>query len=67
MPHVLNRNGPTIVEEGPAAEDTAAALEALGHEVIIEDLNSGLHVIRIGSDGLSGAADKRREGTVLGR
>jgi gamma-glutamyltranspeptidase/glutathione hydrolase len=34
--------------------------------VIIEDLDSGLHVIRIRPDGLSGAADKRREGTVLG-
>jgi gamma-glutamyltranspeptidase/glutathione hydrolase len=66
LPHVVNRNGPTRVEEGPTAEGTAAALEALGHEVVIEDLNSGLHVIRIGPDGLTGAADKRREGMVLG-
>jgi gamma-glutamyltranspeptidase/glutathione hydrolase len=66
LPHVVNRNGPTIVEEGPEAESVAAALEALGHEVIIGDLDSGLHVIRIRPDGLSGAADKRREGTVLG-
>jgi gamma-glutamyltranspeptidase/glutathione hydrolase len=66
LPHVVNRNGPTRIEEGPAAEGTAAALEALGHEVVIEDLNSGLHVIRIGPDGLTGAADKRREGMVLG-
>jgi gamma-glutamyltranspeptidase / glutathione hydrolase len=66
LPHVVNRNGPTGVEEGPTADATAAALEALGHEVVIENLNSGLHVIRIGPDGLTGAADKRREGTVLG-
>jgi gamma-glutamyltranspeptidase/glutathione hydrolase len=63
---VVNRNGPTSVEEGPAAEGIAAALEALGHEVVIEDLDSGLQVIRIGPDGLTGAADKRREGAVLG-
>jgi gamma-glutamyltranspeptidase / glutathione hydrolase len=66
LPHVVNRNGPSVVEEGPAAEGTAAALEALGHEVVIEDLNSGLHVIRIGPEALTGAADKRREGRVLG-
>lgn len=66
-PHVVNRNGATIVEAGPAAAVTAAALAALGHETVIEPLASGLHVIRIGPDGLSGAADKRREGTVRGR
>ena len=67
LPHVVNRNGPTLVEEGPAAAVTAATLAALGHEVVTQTLTSGLHVIRIGPDGLSGAADKRREGTVLGR
>ena len=67
LPHVVNRNGPTLVEEGPAAAVTAAALAALGHDVVTQTLTSGLHVIWIGPDGLSGAADKRREGTVLGR
>ncbi len=67
LPHVVNRNGPTIVEQGPGADATAAALAALGHEVVVEDLNSGLHVIVIAPEGrLIGAADKRREGTVLG-
>jgi gamma-glutamyltranspeptidase/glutathione hydrolase len=66
LPHVINRNGPTTVEAGPAAEGAAATLKALGHEVVIEDLDSGLHVIRIGPDGLTGAADKRRDGVVLG-
>jgi gamma-glutamyltranspeptidase / glutathione hydrolase len=71
-PHVVNRNGPTSIEEGPEAEAVAAALEALGHEVVIQNLNSGLHVIVIEQDGvngqdtLTGAADKRREGMVLG-
>ena len=66
-PHVLNRNGATDIEEGPGAEEMAAGLAALGHETTIRDLNSGLHVIAIGADGvLTGAADKRREGVVLG-
>ncbi|CAN5751396.1 gamma-glutamyltransferase [soil metagenome] len=66
-PHSVNRNGPTNVEEGEGAEALAEALEALGHEVTIQNLNSGLHAIRIGEDGLVGGADKRREGAVLGR
>ncbi len=67
MPHVLSRNGPTDIEEGESAEATAEALAALGHETNIRDLNSGLHVILITEDGtLIGAADKRREGAVMG-
>ena len=67
LPHVVNLNGPTRVEEGDAAEEMADALSGLGHEATIANLNSGLHVIRIGQDGLVGAADKRREGLVMGR
>jgi gamma-glutamyltranspeptidase/glutathione hydrolase len=65
-PHVLTLNGPTLIEEGPDAEATAAALGELGHEVEIRNLNSGLHVIQVTDEGLVGAADKRREGVVLG-
>jgi gamma-glutamyltranspeptidase / glutathione hydrolase len=65
-PHVLNRNGPTDIEEGPDAEAIAADLAALGHETDISDLNSGLHAILITPDGLIGAADKRREGQAKG-
>lgn len=64
--HVTNLNGRTNIEEGEGAEELAAALEAMGHEVNIANLNSGLHVIRITEDGLIGAADKRREGVVMG-
>lgn len=64
--HVTNLNGRTSVEEGDGAEELAAELTALGHEVAIANLNSGLHVIQITDDGLIGAADKRREGTVMG-
>jgi Gamma-glutamyltransferase len=64
--HVVNRGVKTELEEGSDAAGLADALSAMGHEVTIRNLNSGLHVIRINADGLTGAADKRREGQVLG-
>lgn len=66
LPHIINRNGGTRIEEGEGAEELAEGLTALGHEVTIANLNSGLHVIEITEDGLVGAADKRREGLVMG-
>jgi len=43
-----------------------SALEGLGYEVNVTELNSGLHAISIGPDGLEGGADPRREGIALG-
>ena len=65
MGHVVNRNGATELEAGSDAEALAAGLRALGHEVGLRELNSGLHGILISETGMSGAADKRREGVVL--
>jgi gamma-glutamyltranspeptidase/glutathione hydrolase len=65
-PHVLNRNGATEVEAGPEADAIIAGLAGLGGEAKAVDLNSGLQAIRIGDGVLIGAADKRREGVVLG-
>jgi gamma-glutamyltranspeptidase/glutathione hydrolase len=66
-PHVVNRNGPTEVEEGEAAQAMIDALAGFGQDARAANLNSGLHAILIGSDGtLTGAADKRREGLVIG-
>jgi gamma-glutamyltranspeptidase/glutathione hydrolase len=65
--HVVNRNGATELEAGTDAADLKDALIALGHEVRVRDLNSGLHAILIHPDGvLLGGADPRREGVVLG-
>jgi gamma-glutamyltranspeptidase/glutathione hydrolase len=65
--HVGNRNGPTELEAGTDAEDFREPLEALGHEVRIDDMNSGVHLIAITRDGtLMGGADPRREGIALG-
>lgn len=67
MPHVVNRNGDTDVEEGTAAEAWVEALTAKGHKVNVRGLVSGLHAIQLTEAGLVGGADPRREGVVLGR
>ena len=65
--HAVNRNGATDLEAGTPAAALQAALEALGHEVNVRDLNSGLHAIRVLADGtLLGGADPRREGVAVG-
>ena len=64
--HVVNRNGATQVEEGPEAAAMIAALTARGQQAEAANLNSGLQVIQIDGPVLRGAADKRREGLVLG-
>lgn len=65
MPRAVNRFGTFDLEDGTAAADLGPALEAMGFEVNLRDLNSGLHAIAIG-DGLQGGADPRREGIALG-
>ncbi len=67
LPNFVNRNGATDLEEGRGLEAAKAALEALGHEVNLRGLTSGLHGIRLTEDGLDGGADPRREGVVLTR
>lgn len=65
LPHAVNRFGTYDLEEGTSAADSTPALEAMGYEVSVRGLNSGLHAIAIG-DGLQGGADPRREGIALG-
>jgi gamma-glutamyltranspeptidase/glutathione hydrolase len=64
--HLINRNGATELEAGSHLEVLAPALEALGHEIKIRSLVSGLHAVRVTPAGLSGGADPRREGVALG-
>ena len=69
-PNVVNRNGKTEIEGMPGHETwttrTRAALTALGHDVVVRDLNSGLQAIQVTPTGYRGGADPRREGLVLG-
>lgn len=64
LPHFVNRNGRTDLEEGTSLEALAPELETLGHEVRAVRMTSGLHGIRVRPDGLEGGADPRREGVV---
>lgn len=66
MGHVVNRNGKTDLEEGTEAIELQSALEALGHEVNVRALNSGLHTILIDGARYYGAADPRRSGVAIG-
>lgn len=65
VPHMVNRFGVYELEEGTLATGLRSSLEALGYEVGVTALNSGLHAIAIG-DTLQGGADPRREGIAIG-
>jgi gamma-glutamyltranspeptidase/glutathione hydrolase len=66
LPHFVNRNGTTDLEDGTPLAALKPALEALGHRVNVRPLNSGLHGIMVTPEGLVGGADPRREGVALG-
>ena len=66
LPRHVNRNGATELEEGTPLERLAPALKALGHDVRIRPLVSGLHAVRRVGGQLEGGADPRREGIALG-
>lgn len=66
LPRFTHRNDLLALEADTAIVELAPALQALGYEVRIQDLNSGLHAIEIKADRLQGAADPRREGKVSG-
>jgi gamma-glutamyltranspeptidase/glutathione hydrolase len=65
-PHFLNRNGPTILEADRDLAPLGAELEARGHKVKMQELNSGANVIVLDGGTLLGASDPRREGIALG-
>jgi gamma-glutamyltranspeptidase/glutathione hydrolase len=66
LPHAVNRNGKTDLEEGTPVAAHKAALEALGHQVNVRAMTSGLHAIKVTEQGLEGGADPRREGVAVG-
>ncbi|MBM3518762.1 MAG: gamma-glutamyltransferase, partial [Alphaproteobacteria bacterium] len=66
MPHFGNRDGPTELEAATPIAARRDALRALGHDVRVVPMTSGLHVIRATASGLEGGADPRREGSAIG-
>lgn len=67
QPHVLNRNGPTEIEAGTAAEALIPGLTLIGDDTATAEMTSGLNLIRINRDGsLTGGSDPRREGIAAG-
>lgn len=66
LPNFTNRNGATELEAESGLESLGTALEAMGHEVRIVPLNSGLHAVTVTKEGIAGGADGRREGTAMG-
>jgi gamma-glutamyltranspeptidase/glutathione hydrolase len=66
LPNFGSRNGPTELEQGTAAAGWAEPLTALGHEVHLIDMTSGVHGIQRTRSGWSGGADPRREGVAKG-
>ncbi len=67
LPNLLNRFGTMEIEKGTGAEALAPPLRAMGYEVKIADMTSGLHAVAIGADKLTGGADPRREGVAAGQ
>jgi gamma-glutamyltranspeptidase/glutathione hydrolase len=63
--HVVNRNGPTVIEAGAADASLFDLLRGRGHQVQTQALESGLNLIVLQDEGLYGASDPRREGVAL--
>lgn len=65
-PHVVHMNRTLELEEG-APSEWVTALQTMGHQPVLREQNSGLHIIDITARGLMGVADPRREGVAIGR
>ncbi len=66
LPRFTHRNDYLALEAGTPLAKLQTALQAMGYQVRVQDLNSGIHAIEVTPDGLAGAADPRREGSAAG-
>lgn len=67
LPNFGSRNGPLEIEKDLAGALLPLQMKALGHEVRIEPMTSGTHIIIVRPGRrLEGGADPRREGVALG-
>jgi len=67
FPHITNRFGMMSLEADTPASALEPEFQAMGYKTSIRNLNSGLQGVVFTPKGMIGAADKRREGLVLGR
>ena len=67
LPNFGSRNGPTELEADTEVAHLAPKLRAIGADVAIVPLTSGVHTIVRTRDGWVGGADPRREGMVRGQ
>jgi gamma-glutamyltranspeptidase/glutathione hydrolase len=65
-PHVQAAGVTAELEAGTPAAELADALKARGHSVSVVPLDSGQVAVALTSEGMTGAADPRREGVVGG-
>lgn len=66
LPNMGSRNQATELEKGTSLQTLAPMLEAMGHEVKMQAFPSGVQGIVIDKGILTGGADPRREGLVMG-
>jgi gamma-glutamyltranspeptidase / glutathione hydrolase len=70
LPNIGNRNGPLELEKERISNELVEQLKMRGHQPRVADMTSGLQAIVVRGKGkqrqLTGAADPRREGLVLG-
>ncbi len=67
LPNFGSRNGPTELELGSEIENISAALQAMGHDVKLIEMNSGLHGMWRTKSGWQSGTDPRREGAARGK
>jgi gamma-glutamyltranspeptidase/glutathione hydrolase len=67
LPNFGSRNGPTELERDTAVAALAPKLQALGADVAVLEMTSGVQTIVRTKDGWIGGTDPRREGVVLGQ
>lgn len=66
LPNFVNYNGPSFLESDRFPPEIIKALEEMGHEIMEQELTSGLQAIQRTDNGFFGGADPRREGIVMG-
>lgn len=66
-PHFVTVGKTVDLEQDTAIVRYKEQLEAMGHNVRVRSLNSGLHVIGIQNGVMQSGVDPRREGTALGK